>query len=189
MTIDFYGEKFHRYEYWNLKPYIGYFTPEGKLVDFNNPVGGSHNNPANIVSWTFLLWIKQSNAFKDLNIQNFKIQYKLNVDTGIISGGSELGTSKYYQENNLMQLQKDLIEFLKIAESDKNFISRIKDRIDISKFPNYVKKGQEFPLYYGGKDGQESIYETESLFGCYNTKQLLLFLKDICIQLFFCREF
>ena len=181
MTINFLGEHFHNYEYWNLKPYIGYFTPEGKLISYNNPVGGSHSCMANIVSWTFLLWIKQSDAFKSLNIQDFKIQNHLYLDNGIITGGNVIGTDEYYRESNLKTLQKDLINFLKIAESNEDFINSVKSRIDISKFPNYVKNGTKMPGHYGW-NGQESIYEVESLFGRYNTKELLLFLKDICIQ-------
>ena len=78
MTIEFLGKQLDKYERWKNKPYIGYFTPEGKLVDYNTSLGGSHGQLGNIVSWTFLLWIKQSNAFKSLGIQDFKIYAKLN---------------------------------------------------------------------------------------------------------------
>ncbi len=63
MALEFYGKTFHEYEITHLKPYIGYFSPGGKLIDYNDDLGKSHDTLGNIVPWTFLLWIKQSNFF------------------------------------------------------------------------------------------------------------------------------
>ncbi len=180
MTIEFLGKQLDKYERWKNKPYIGYFTPEGKLVDYNTSLGGSHGQLGNIVSWTFLLWIKQSNAFKSLGIQDFKIYAKLNLENGNIKN-ADIANDKYNISSNLSSLQKDLINFLKNAEADHEFIDCIKKRIDESKIPIYVKSNKEIPTYCG-PGGAESIYEIENVFGKYNTKELLLFLKDICIQ-------
>ena len=48
MTIEFLGKQLDKYERWKNKPYIGYFTPEGKLVDYNTSLGGSHGQLGNI---------------------------------------------------------------------------------------------------------------------------------------------
>ena len=178
MTIEFLGKQFDKYERLKTKPYIGYFTPEGKLVDYNTFLGGSHGQLGNIVSWTFLLWIKQSNAFKSLGIQDFRINAKLNLGNGIIKN-ADIATGNI--SSNLAQLQKDLIQFLKKAEANQDFIDCIKKRIDSSKIPTYVKRNKKIPMYCG-PGGAEGIYEIENVFGKYNTKELLLFLKDICVQ-------
>ena len=180
MTIEFLGEQFDKYERCNNKPFIGYFTPEGKLVDYNTSLGGSHSEFGNIVSWTFLLWIKQSDAFRDLGFQDLKINAKLSLENGKIKN-ADIANDNYYISSNLVLLQKDLIKFLKNAETDQEFIYSIKKRIDESKIPIYVKNNKQIPSYCG-PGGAESIYEIESAFGRYNTKELLLFLKDICIQ-------
>ena len=176
MTVDFYGKAFDEYERFHSKPYIGYISPEGNLVDYNTDLGGSHSNLGNIVSWTFLLWIKQSEAFKNLNINDVNIRAKLDLNTGIVRN-ADIACEKHNNLTNLSLLQKDLICFLKKAENVPNFIDSIEKRIDISKFPEYIKREKRIPIFEA-----ESIYEIESLFGHYNTKELLLFLKDICIQ-------
>ncbi len=180
MTIEFLGEQFDIFERHEDKPYIGYFTPEGKLVDYNTSLGGSHSTLINIVSWTFLLWIKQSRAFKDLEIEDCEIRAELDLTNNRIKN-AYIGTYESNISSNLVKLQIDLIEFLKKAETDRNFIDCIKKIVDKSKIPSYVKDQKKIPLFCG-YGGAESIYEIENVFGRYNTKELLLFLKEICVQ-------
>ncbi len=176
MTTEFYGEQFDKYERMYSKPYVGYFTHDGKLVNYNTPLGGSHGSLGNIVSWTFLLWIKQSELFEQLGL-NIKTSAKLNINSGSITG-VDIAVN---EASNLSLLQRDLINFLQTARFDNDFINKLNEKIDKSRIPTYVTKDKKIP-YYVGVNGSESPYEIEALFGKYNTKELLLFLKDICVQ-------
>ena len=180
MTIDFYGKEIDKYEKEKYTPYIGYFSKDGKLVDYNTPLGGSHDKLGNIVSWTFLLWIKQSDAFRDLVFHNYVINAELNTKNGKIRN-ADMPVIEANMKKNLTLLQTDLLDFLIKAESNQEFINLIKKRIDYSKIPEYVKANKKMPIFTG-PNGRESLYEIESVFGEYNTKELLLFLKDICVQ-------
>ena len=70
MAIEFYGKEIEAYERKTSLPYVGFFTSNGKLVDYNTELGGNHRSLGNIVSWTYLLWIKNSNAFEYLGIRD-----------------------------------------------------------------------------------------------------------------------
>ena len=176
MEIEFYGKKFDKYERLNTKAYIGYFSNEGKLIDYNTSLGGSHSTLGNIVPWTFLLWIKESNQFKNFGLQDIKMSASINMDTGVIKNAS-MPTRSYLEKTNILLLQRDLIEFLKRIESNPELIKLIKDKIEYSKIPEYIRKDKKLPISV-----EESSFEIESVLGCYNTHNLLLLLKDFCVQ-------
>lgn len=175
MHIDFYGETFDKYERLKSMPYLGFFSPKGKLVDYNTELGGSHGNLGNLVSWTFLLWIKQYNIIRDLNLKDIKTFSKLNPNNGIIVN-ADIACNEYNDKSNLLLLQNDLLKYLKKVNDSEQFRELINKRIDLEKFPDYILKDRKLPLC------GESIYEIENLFGRDNTRRLLMFLKDIIIQ-------
>lgn len=58
MTIEFKEEQIIQREEWTRKPYIGYFSPNGKLIDYNILLGENHHDAwQNPVSWAFLSWV------------------------------------------------------------------------------------------------------------------------------------
>lgn len=176
MTIDFYGKEIGDYERFHAKPYTGYFTPNGKLVDFNTDLGGSHGNLANIVSWTFLFWVKNSPAFKDVGLKNVKMMASIDMETGVIRDAN-VPIKEFNEKANLLKLQRDLLLFLSVAEKNPEFVSWIKECIHPEDLPEYIRKNKALPF-----DTGESIYEIERVFGRKNTRTLLLRLKDICTR-------
>ena len=176
MTIDFYGKEIDKYERMHAKAYTGYFTPNGKLVDYNTSLGGSHSSLANIVSWTFLLWVKNSSAFLDLGIRDVKMSASINMETGEIKNAN-IPTREYNEKTNLLILQRNLLSFLSTIEKNPEFTHEIRKRIHEDELPDYIREGKGLPL-----ESSEGIYEIEKVFGRKNTRALLMFLKDICIQ-------
>lgn len=176
MTIDFYGEIFDKYEREHSKAYVGYFSPTGRLVDYNTSLGGSHSTLGNVVSWTFLMWIKDSKAFEDFGLSEVPMMASLDKETGIIRNAS-LPIEEYNIETNLYLLRNSLLEFLRTLDNNPEVIKKIRRRIDKDQIPEYIRKNKRFPLDIG-----ESVYEIERLFGRENTRNLLFLLKDICIQ-------
>lgn len=58
MTIEFKEEQITKKEERIRKPYIGYFSPNGKLIDYNVLLGGNYHDAwRNPVSLTFLSWV------------------------------------------------------------------------------------------------------------------------------------
>lgn len=71
MTIEFKEDQIFKREQERRNPYIGYFAPDGKLIDYNILLGGSgHDDWNNPVSWAFLSWI--SYIIKDTSIEELK---------------------------------------------------------------------------------------------------------------------
>lgn len=58
MTIEFKEERITSREIEIREPYVGYFTPNGKLIDYNVLLGENcHDAWRNPVSWAFLSWV------------------------------------------------------------------------------------------------------------------------------------
>ena len=147
MAIEYYGDIITKYEQIHKKPYIGYFSPEGTLVDYNSEKNESHTYLDNIVAWTFLLWVQDS--FDEFRNKDIKIEFNLDNPTN--------------KNKNILILQRDLLNFLRMAENDQNFINTLRSKIDFERIPNYND-------------------QNDNLFGRYNTRELLFFLKDICVE-------
>ncbi|MBR4178752.1 MAG: hypothetical protein IKR57_05355 [Bacilli bacterium] len=175
MHIDFYGEIFDKYERFHSKPYLGFFSPKGDLVDYNTELGGSHGNLGNLVSWTFLLWIKQNNIIKNVNLSSVDILAYLNPSTGGIKN-ADIACYDFNVSSNLTMLQKDLLNYLDKVGDNDHFIELINKRVDIDLFPKSILKDRKISM------GSDGAYEIEKVFGTENTRRLLMFLKDICIQ-------
>jgi hypothetical protein len=161
MTLEFFGKLFDEYERSHNKAYLGFFSPDGNLVDYNTDQGTNHHNIENIVSWTFLLWIMQSDEFKNLGL----------IDISSLTCNEIYNSSKNNNEKNILLLQKDIINFLKSFENTPGFIKIIMSKIDISKLPNYTKD----------KEIKLTDLSITDFLGIDNTKELLNFLKDICV--------
>lgn len=175
MQLQFYGKEFDKYERFKCKPYIGFFSPKGQLVDYNTELGGSHGDLGNLVSWTFLLWIKQKNIINDLNLKGIDTLAKLNVNNGVITN-ADIACNSFNVKSNLLTLQRDLLHLLNEAEDSESFRECINKKVDVDLFPKSIVRDRKVEL------SGESIYEIANVFGTKNTKSLLLLLKDICIQ-------
>ncbi len=71
MSIEFQNEEIINWEKRNRKPYIGYFNPSGKLINYNIKIGGEHHETwDNPVSWTYLWFV--SYIIKDTNCDNLR---------------------------------------------------------------------------------------------------------------------
>ncbi len=174
MTIDFYGKLFEEYEREHYRPFVGYFSPKGKLVDYNTELGGKHRTIGNIVSWTFLMWIKSSDTFKDLGLMDVEMKASFDKETGIIKNANIPLVEDI--DVNLLKLQKDLIELLKVMERDPLLQAKISERIDMALIPESVKKHG----LISEDDGK--MFEIERVFGFANTTNLLTLLKDILVE-------
>ncbi len=87
MTIEFKEEQIFKREQRQRETYIGYFAPDGKLIDYNILLcGEGHGDWANPVSWAFLSWI--SYIIKDTSIEELK---KWKIDNNIIINNQYLG--------------------------------------------------------------------------------------------------
>ena len=98
------------------------------------------------------------------------------MKTGVVKNAS-IPIEKYNKESNLSLLQDDLLSFLRKVNSDPETLNKIRGSINYNKIPEYIRMYKKLPLYVG-----ESPFEIESVFGKENTKNLLLLLKDICVQ-------
>jgi len=71
MTIDFKEEEISQWERSTGKPYIGYFSPNGELINYNVKIGGRHHeNWDNPVSWDYLWFV--SYALKETDANDLK---------------------------------------------------------------------------------------------------------------------
>ena len=114
MAIEFYGDIINEYEQKHNKAYVGYFSPEGALVDYNSDTEESHTYLDNVVAWTFLLWVKNSKVFEDFNFKNKDMKIKFDL------------ANPNNKNKNILMLQRDLLKFLSLAEKDSNFMKILK---------------------------------------------------------------
>jgi len=175
MTIDFYGKEIDKYEHEHERAYVGYISPMGNLVDYNAKSGGKHNTISNIVSWTFLMWIKEFIHFEDLDLKDVLINATFDHTTGEIKNASIPESNKTNLE--LLKLQRDLINFLTIMENNPDFVSKVRERIDVNLIPDVVKRERKVLSLKN-----VTSFEIARVYGLGNTRNLLALLKDICIE-------
>ena len=176
MVLNFYGKHIDDYEHKFLRPYVGFISPNGKLVDFNTEFKENHINFNNALAWTFLMAIKDSKQFEDLGLGSIPMNASMDMETGIITGAS-LPDEEYNTVTNIAMLRKDLLGLLKIMENCPSLAQKIRSNIYVDKLPDYIKN--EGKILY---DRNPEFPEIELLFGRDNARSLLFLLKDICIS-------
>ncbi len=189
MTIDIKKEEIMLKEKYTKKPFVGYFTPSGDLLDFNILLyGNNHEDPLNPISFAFLKYV--SYIINNTNIYDIKDQnllfntYYPDIKEYVKRGfdPNEITNDKS-MESFLIELDKDidrlnrikmcheyylfeykLLLFFKNAYKKNDFFKSIDRKI-------IVESPQDFKKKYGNQK-----YEY------YLKKSLLFNLKDICIQ-------
>lgn len=202
MAIKFEEEKIVKKEKDSKMTFVGYFSPNEELIDYNiYSVSNHHDNWRNSVSLTFLAWV--SYILKDTNVNNLSEDLKINnmypgINEIVKFGYDEDSDINYYsyevvlnillsEVNYLKELYRhnkptgyalfeyDLMLFFEKAYSNKTFFETIGRKFSIEN-PNSVKE----KLRNKYKDYDE--YDINDLYQNSVKKQLLSYLKDICVQ-------
>lgn len=210
MTIEFKEEQISLREKETREPYIGYFAPNGKLIDYNILLGENYHDAwQNPVSWAFLSWVsyivegtsieelKEWAYSSDMIIKNqypgideyvvrgYGINYDFNYEcfddfletlhkkiNSIEDTWHKLGNIENYKA-----FEYQLLLFFRNAYKNKKFFDTIQRKISIEN-PNIVKerlKSQYRNCNFTDRD-------LESTYRNHLKKELLSYLKDICVQ-------
>ena len=196
----------HGFENFYKEAYIGYFSPEGNLINFNNLLGNSgHDEWSNPVSWTFLNLV--SYIIQDTSISKIKEEYiKLGM-ADLIEYNEYPGLDEYVIRGYKVDYEfnyKSYDYFLKNLDEYWDYYSKIKYLKDYDKFKYDLLKF--FKNAYNNKNFFENIqrkiiienlekmekrlnafnhfddYALESLCRQEVIKQLLSYAKDIYVQ-------
>ena len=202
MTIDFEKDKIENREKETKKAYVGYFSANGELIDYNVSLNNNHHdNSNNSLSLTFLAWVSfilkgtdvnkldkdliKCNIYHGLNEivkmgydEDFDINY-YDIDTFLDILYKEINylkeIYKYKKPSGYAEFEYKLMLFFEKAYKNRTFFETIGTKISIEN-PDIVRKQLKNKYkdldYWDLNDKyQESV-----------KKQLLSYLKDICIE-------
>ena len=196
----------HGFENFYKEAYIGYFSPEGNLINFNNLLGNSgHDEWSNPVSWTFLNLV--SYIIQDTSISKIKEEYiKLGM-ADLIEYNEYPGLDEYVIRGYKVDYEfnyKSYDYFLKNLDEYWDYYSKIrylegydKFKYDLLKFFKNAYNNKNFFENIQRKiiiENLEKIKEHLNLFNHFDDyaleslcrqeviKQLLSYAKDIYVQ-------
>lgn len=210
MSIEFKEEQIASREERMRKPYVGYFAPNGKLIDYNILLGGNYHDAwQNPVSWAFLSWVsyivkgssiedlKEWAIFPDMITNN---QYP-GIDEFVIRGyGADYDFSYY----NIDYFLETLYERIDEIEDTWHTLGSIEDytafEYQLLLFFRNAYKNKNFfdtiqrkisienpdvvkeKLKYKYRNCSFIDRELESIYRDYLKRELLSYFKDICVQ-------
>lgn len=208
MTIEFKEEQIAYVEERRREPFIGYFAPNGELINYNVLLGGNYHDAwRNPVSISFLSWVSyivQGTSIEELKHKTsvssvFTNNYYPGIDEYVKWGNvdydffvyknldkflealhrhiEELEDNfyKYGGFSGYAEFQYRLSLFFKNAYKNKRFFDSIQRKIIIEN-PNIVKKRLKH------RNPGISDEQLKLVYHDYLRKELLSYLKDICVQ-------
>lgn len=139
MTVDFIDKEFWitEKETYDCKPYIGYITPNGNLINYNKPFGESgHDGWDNRISNTFLDYV--SYIIKNNELEEYVVRgmgFILNENTEEFAEFLErLEKNLKYPpsyDDTYGQFRYQFLLFFKKAYANKNFFEAIGRKIEV----------------------------------------------------------
>ncbi len=212
MVIDFEKDEIKAKELKNGIPYVGYFSPMGKIIDYNVGLGGqTHNSWTNPVSSIYLKYVSYiiTNETIDGSYGQYLKEHNPDKLKEMISDGlNELvyrGHSSYYggvhssfkefYEEIISDIEKyeNIIKYDRSDEYDKFILDLLKFFEKAYKNRDYIKTTNKITRIDNQKDiekrvKEEFFLEEDDEYICNRlverevNKELLSCFKDICVQ-------
>ena len=202
MAIEFEEEKIVKKEKESKMAFVGYFSPKEELIDYNiYSISNHHDDWRNSVALTFLAWV--SYILKDTNVNDLDDELRNNnmypgISEIVKFGYDEDSDINYYsyevilnvlltEVNYLKELYKynkpsgyaefeyKLMLFFEKAYSNNTFFETVGRKFSIEN-PDSVRE----KLRRKYKECDE--YDINDLYQNSVKKQLLSYLKDVCVQ-------
>lgn len=207
MTIEFKENQITACEEKGHYPFIGYFSPSGDLISYNNKLGGGYHGAwQNPVSWAFLSWV--SYIILGTSVDDL-IEYPEFFNICKYPGINEYvkrgyGGDHYYNYGNMdkflfdleeriiriernwkfsseiddyTRFEYDLLLFFRNAYKSRRFFDSIQKKIQIEDPEVIEQKLSSLPRYENCD--RHIIHAATSDF---IKEELLSHLKDICVQ-------
>ena len=180
MTIDFIDKEIWitEKETSDYKPYIGYITPDGNLINYNKPFGESgHDGWENIISNTFLKYV--SYIIKTDELEEYIVRgmgFILNENTQEFSEFlEEMEIDLRYPpsyDDTYGQFRYQFLLFFKKVYANKNFFEAIGKKIE-------VMSEEEFMCQNSWIDPYDF---TKKHYVLYLKQSLMQYFKDIAVS-------
>lgn len=210
MTLEFMEERISSREKEKREPYVGYFTPNGKLIDFNVLLGENHHGAwKNPVSGAFLSWV--SYIVKDTSIEELK---EWAYSPNMVTNNQYPGINEYVIRGYGTDYDFNYADFEWFLQTLYRRINSIEDiwhtsgrmegwlafEYELLLFFKNAYKDKKFfdtiqrkitienpdvikkSLKYIYRNCNLSDRELEELYRDYLKRELLSYFKDICIQ-------
>lgn len=125
MTIEFKEEQITRREERTGEPFIGYFAPNGKLINYNVALGGNYHDAwRNPVSLAFLAYV--SYIIKGTSIEGLK---KRALNPNMVTNNQYPGIGEYVIRGYGINYDFNYYDFDCFLETLYNRISSIEDSL------------------------------------------------------------
>ncbi len=180
MSIDFIDKEFWitDKEISNHKPYIGYISPNGNLINYNEPFGETgHDGWDNRISDTFLEYV--SYIIKNDELEEYIVRgmgFILNKNTEKFTEFLErLEENLKYPpryDNTYAQLRYKLLLFFKKAYTNKNFFEALGRKIEIMSEKEFMHQNRWIDPYDFTKEH----------YVLYLKQSLMQYFKDIVVS-------
>lgn len=210
MTTEFKEDQIASREKWTREPYIGYFSPNGKLVDYNILLGENcHDSWQNPVSWAFLSWVSyivsetsieelKKWAISERSIANNKYSglaelvvrgYGINYDFNYESFDEFLG-KLYHRINEIENCLHKYGRLDEYTEFEYKLLLFFRNAYNDKKFFDTIQRKIviENPSIVKEKIKHEygnfhlPAHILDSMYHKHLQKELLSYMKDICVQ-------
>ena len=184
MTIQFEEEKITSKEIITRKPYVGYFSPAGELIELGED---NHKDLNSSIENTFLSFItfvtdeellNEYRGINDIFMREYNYSYEYNT-LDIESFLSKLNNHINYIKNSnnslVQQLEYKLMQFFLKAYKNKSFFDTIGKKIVVENrdtVRNTIKS----------KIPNIDDYSLQTLSFNHLKKELLSYFKDICVE-------
>lgn len=212
MTIDFEQDEIKKKELKNSIPYVGYFSPSGKLIDYNTELGGqTHDSWSNPVSLMYLKYVNfiithetldgnYAKYLKEHNPEKLKEMITCGLDELVYRGHSSYyagvhnSFNDFYNEIlNDIEKYEDIIKNDRSDEYDRFILNLLRYFKNAYKTGDYIKTTHKITRVDNQKDIEKRIkdeymLEDEDKYICDRlveravNKELLSCFKDICVQ-------
>ncbi len=207
MTIEFKREQIKDREEITREPFIGYFAPNGELINYNILFGGNYHdawrNPVSTAFLSFVSYIIKGTSIEKLKertifanmVENnqylgireyvkrgYEIEYDFEYKSFdiFLKGLNEYIEREYHNHTNLSGYEKfeyNLLLFFQNAYKNRRFFDAIQRKITIED-PNVVQER----LRYRYRNCDFSDYEIEEVYLEHLANELMAYFKDICVQ-------
>lgn len=208
MTIEFKEEQITKSEKRTGEPFIGYFSPNGKLINYNVLLGGNYHdawrNPVSLCFLSYISYIIKDTSIKDLKKWALFPDMVTNnqypgIDEYVIRG---YGVNYEFNYDNFDRFLKKLNDRITSFEDKKREYGNIGDYNEFQyKLLLFFKKAYKNKNFFDtiqrkiyiehpeitkeklrNKYDDFSDWKLESFYRDYLKKDLLSHLKDICVQ-------
>jgi len=138
MTVDFYDKQIIEKEKITRQPYIGFFAPEGTLIDFNMRLGANtHTSYYNPVSYAFCDYV--SYIVPGISIKNYKRTSTAKMFPNTVSRNEYIGIDNLVVRGCFIDYQGWNIVDIEFFLKNLNSAVHSFEASDINSFSDYEK--------------------------------------------------